>query len=200
MPKSKKTKKIEMTQEQAELFRELTKLSKRANQRLVRLEREFGKDTWASKRLRNKLESEPIQAWTRSGRVRVNKKMTITQLKATIKATNQFLNSKTSTKRGIKEVRKKQIETIQSRFDIDDKDFTYEDAEDFYDIFSDEYSWILSYMTPSEFQAMVEDAIENRDSENDWVKRLEDYITIGNDVDLRNKAIKLYRKFVEPYI
>ena len=48
--------KKEMTEEQVELFRELTKLSKRANQRLVRLERVFGKDTWASRKLKNRLD------------------------------------------------------------------------------------------------------------------------------------------------
>ena len=111
--------KKEMTEEQAELFRELTKLSKRANQRLVRLERVFGKDTWASRKLKNRLDIEPLQAWTKTGRVRVNKSMTITQLRATIKATNQFLNSQTSTVAGIKKVRENQIKNISKILDIE---------------------------------------------------------------------------------
>ena len=63
MPKKK-----ELTREEQVLFSELKKLSKRANQRIVRLEREFGKDTWATKYLKEKLATEPLQAWTVSGR------------------------------------------------------------------------------------------------------------------------------------
>lgn len=62
-----------LTPEEQELFNELKKLSKRANQRIVRLERAFGKDTWATKYLKEKLETEPVQAWTTKGRVKVNK-------------------------------------------------------------------------------------------------------------------------------
>ena len=193
-------KRIEMTSEQIQLFNELKKLSKRANQRLVRLERAFGKETWAAKKLRDKLDIEPLQAWTKTSRVRINKTMTITQLKATIQATEKFLNSETSTVRGVKNVRKRQIEQIQKKFNVDEEDYTYEDAENFYDVFDDSYNWILKYIDPSEFQAMVQDAIEQRDSENDWVKRIEDYISIGNDIDLINKCIDLYNKFVKPYI
>lgn len=192
--------KKEMNPEQQKLFEELKKLAKRANQRIVRLEREFGKETWATKKLRNKLAIEPLQAWTTSGRIKVNKSMTVLQLQKTIKATEQFLDSQTSTIGGVKKVRKEQIKKIQERFDIKDREFTYEDAENFYDVFDDEYNWILQYITPSEFQAMVADAIEQHDKENDWVKRIEEYIEIGNDLDLVSKCIRLYDKFVAPYL
>lgn len=192
--------KKEMNPEQQKLFEELKKLAKRANQRIVRLEREFGKETWATKKLRNKLAIEPLQAWTTSGRIKVNKSMTVLQLQKTIKATEQFLESQTSTIGGVKKVRKEQIKKIQERFDIKDREFTYEDAENFYDVFDDEYNWILQYITPSEFQAMVADAIEQHDRENDWVKRIEEYIEIGNDLDLVSKCIRLYDKFVAPYL
>lgn len=192
--------KKEMNPEQQKLFEELKKLAKRANQRIVRLEREFGKETWATKKLRNKLAIEPLQAWTTSGRIKVNKSMTVLQLQKTIKATEQFLDSQTSTIGGVKKVRKEQIKKIQERFDIKDREFTYEDAENFYDVFDDEYNWILQYITPSEFQAMVADAIEQHDRENDWVKRIEEYIEIGNDLDLVSKCIRLYDKFVAPYL
>ena len=47
--------KVEMTAEQARLYAELKKLSKRANQRIVRLEREFGTENLAIRNLRDKL-------------------------------------------------------------------------------------------------------------------------------------------------
>ena len=100
------------TQLENQLYRELEKLARRANQRIRTIERVFGKDTWAVKRLRNKLDIEPLKAWTKTGRVKFNKSMTELQMKATIIAVNNFLNSKTSTIKGIKQARKKQIQAI----------------------------------------------------------------------------------------
>lgn len=132
-----KVKKKELTREEDELYNELKKLSKRANQRIVRLEREFGKDTWATKYLKEKLVTEPLQAWTITGRVKVNKSMTITQMKATIKATKEFLNSSISTKRGIKKAKQKAIKTLKTRFSTDVSDISYEEAEALTSFFDD---------------------------------------------------------------
>ena len=126
-----------LTPEEQELFNELKKLSKRANQRIVRLERAFGKDTWATKYLKEKLESEPVQAWTTKGRVRVNKSMTLIQMHATIKATKEFLNSSISTKRGIKKAKQKAIKTLKTRFSTDVSDISYEEAEALVNFFDD---------------------------------------------------------------
>ena len=132
MPKKK-----ELTREEQELFNELKKLSKKANQRIVRLELEFGKDTWATKYLKEKLATEPLQAWTVSGRVKANKSMTVIQMKATIKATNEFLNSSISTKRGIKKAKQKAIKTLKTRFSTDVSDITYAEAEALTNFFDD---------------------------------------------------------------
>lgn len=134
MPRVKK----ELTREEQELFNELKKLSKTANQRIVRLEREFGKDTWATKYLKEKLATEPLQAWSISGRVKANKSMTVTQMKATIKATKEFLNSSSiSTKRGIKKAKQKAIKTLKTRFSTDVSDISYEEAEALTNFFED---------------------------------------------------------------
>ena len=191
-------KKIELNSEQQQLFNELKKLSKRANQRIVRLEREFGKDTWATKKLRDKLEAEPLQAWSKTGRVKVNKSMTITQMKSTIKATQQFLNSKTSTKRGIKQVRKTTIKNLAKSLGTEEEDLTDEEAEALYDMLSDDYvTDILKYIPASEFWALIEDAKESGDSQDSFISRISDYIEFGNDVDMRNKLIIIYEKYVK---
>lgn len=191
-------KKIELNSEQQQLFNELKKLSKRANQRIVRLEREFGKDTWATKKLRDKLEAEPLQAWSKTGRIKVNKSMTITQMKATIKATQQFLNSKTSTKRGIKQVKKTTIKQLAKSLGTDDEDLTNEEAEALYDMLSDDYvNDILKYIPASDFWALIEDAKEAGDSQESFISRISDYIEFGNDVDMRNKLVMIYEKYVK---
>lgn len=133
MPRVKK----ELTREEQELFSELKQLSKRANQRIVRLEREFGKDTWATKYLKEKLATEPLQAWSISGRVKANKSMTVIQMEATIKATKEFLNSSISTKRGVKKAKQKAIKTLKTRFSTDVSDITYAEAEALTNFFED---------------------------------------------------------------
>lgn len=194
MPKTK----IELNAEQQKLFNELKKLSKRANQRIVRIEREFGKDTWASKKLRDRLATEPLQAWTKTGRVKVNKSMTITQMKATIKATQQFLNSKTSTKRGIKQVRKTTIKNLAKSLGTEEEDLSNDEAETLYNMLSDDYvSDILKYIPASDFWALIEDAKEQGDTQEDFISRISDYIDFGNDVDMRNKLIMIFEKYVK---
>jgi uncharacterized phage infection (PIP) family protein YhgE len=194
MPKTK----IELNAEQQKLFNELKKLSKRANQRIVRLEREFGKDTWATKKLRDRLATEPLQAWTKTGRVKVNKSMTITQMKATIKATQQFLNSKTSTKRGIKQVRKTTIKNLAKSLGTEEEDLSNDEAETLYNMLSDDYvSDILKYIPASDFWALIEDAKEQGDTQEDFISRISDYIDFGNDVDMRNKLIMIFEKYVK---
>lgn len=192
-------KKIELNTEQQQLFNELKKLSKRANQRIVRLEREFGKDTWATKKLRNKLEAEPLQAWSKTGRVKVNKSMTVTQMKATIKATQQFLNSKTSTKRGIKQIKKTTIKQLAKSLGTEEEDLTYEEAETLYKMLTDDYvTDIMKYIPDSKsFLSLIEDAKEAGDSQDSFISRISDYIEFGNDVDMRNKLIMIYEKYVK---
>lgn len=142
MPKSR-----EMSKEEQDLYNELKKLGKRANQRIVRLERRFGKDTWATRDLKDKLAIEPLQAWTKSGRVKYNKSMTITQMMATIKEVRRFLDKPTSTASGIKKAKEKASKTLQRMFSSDTKDLTYEEAEALTDFFDDkEVNGITNYI------------------------------------------------------
>lgn len=62
--------------------------------------------------------------------------MTVTQMKATIKATKEFLNS-ISTKRGIKKAKQKAIKTLKTRFSTDVSDISYEEAEALTNFFDD---------------------------------------------------------------
>lgn len=190
--------KIEMTAEQARLYTELKKLSKRANQRILRLEREFGTENLAIRNLRDKLAIEPLQSWTSSGRVKVNKSMTEIQMKATIKATNQFLNSKLSTRSGIKKAKKKAIETLRVRFSTDVKELTTEEAEVLYNIFTDkDVNQITNFVQGSDTQAVTDNAREQNQSFNDFVAVMNSVKKYnghrGNYDDILRK---LYMKYV----
>ena len=190
--------KKELTAEQQKLYEELKKLAKRANQRIVRLEREFGKDEWSVKNLRDRLDTQKLNAWTKTGRIKYNKSMTITELRAVIKATNQFLNSQTSTKRGIKQVRKKQIEGIKRSMSIDDEEFTYEEAESLYRLFEDtDFTYFVpKYFTASEFWSLIQEAKEQNVDENGFIELIEMYLTVGTDVEMLMRVKAIYDKYL----
>ena len=81
-------KKIELTKEQQQLFIELKTLAKRANQRLLRIERLTDqKGTFAAKQLYDYLDSSTLQALSEKGRIRVSKAFSTTQMLAIKKAT-----------------------------------------------------------------------------------------------------------------
>ena len=181
-----------------DLFNELRELAKRANQRIVRIERFTGRqDAWAVANLRNRLDTEKLNAWTPKGRIKYNKSMNITELRAVIKATKNFLNSATSTKRGIEEVRQKQIKGLGLSLDIEE-----EDAEFFYRLFEDtDYSFFVpKYITASAMNDLIQESIEYRYNVDRYLEALEIYITIGNDTEMRARAIALYKKEIEPSI
>ena len=194
MPKYNKK---ELTPEEQELFNELKKLSKRANQRIVRLERAFGKDTWATKFLKKKLESEPVQAWTTKGRVRVNKSMTLTQMHATIKATNEFLNSSISTKRGVKKAKQKAIKTLKTRFSTDVSDITYAEAEALTNFFDDrEVNGITNFIPGSDVLAVIEEAREMKNDYTTFASQMESVKQWNRGTSMENLLRKIYVKYV----
>lgn len=193
MPKLKK----ELTREEQELFNELKKLSKRANQRIVRLEREFGKDTWATKYLKEKLASEPLQAWTISGRVKVNKSMTVIQMKGTIKATKEFLNSSISTKRGIKKAKQKAIKTLKTRFSTDVSDISYEEAEALTNFFEDrEVNGITNFIPGSDVLAVIEEAREKQNDYETFYSQMQSIIQWNRGTSIENLLRKIYAKYI----
>lgn len=120
----------------------------------------FGKDTWASRNLRQRLEAEKVQAFTKSGRVSMRGNMSVPQMRATINATKQFLNSKTSTVEGIKETR----EAVKNSMSIS-ADISYSVAEIVQRIWEDKaITKIPKYIKGSDFINFIGTAVD-RDRE-----------------------------------
>ena len=190
------TKKLSTRTDTQKLERETRKLVSKANARLDSLQRRYRSGTWASKKLANRLTSNKLRMWTKQGKIRLGKNLTKAQLIGLNKAVNQFLQSQTSTKRGIQEVKRKQIESIRLRRSVEDDEFTEEDAEDFYDMFGDnDFAYFADKIGASKLQEIIYDAIKANDDEDDFLSRLELYIEL-NDLDIREKAIRLYKKYV----
>lgn len=176
-----------------ELLNEVKKEVSKANQRLARLESQFGKDTWASKKLSSKLDNETLGAWSSASRIKIPKDVTPDDLERIKKATEEFLRAKTSTVRGVKSQIKSIKGGFKKTFDISD-----EEAEAMYQAFNEDLiNWILRYIEPSEFWQIIQEAKEKQMSYESFERLIEDYIAIGNDDDIREKLEQIYERYVE---
>lgn len=190
-------KKIPYTRERAKLMAETRKLVDEANRRLKGLNNAGYRGTWASKKLINRIDTKTLKAWDKTGKIKVNKNLTTTQLKAIQKATQQFLASKTSRIKGIEETKKATINSIKETLSEENRErVTEEDAEFYYDMLGDDdFDYFADKIGASTLWQLIDEAIEMNDTEDSWLNRLGNYITL-NDLDIRDRAIRLYNKYV----
>lgn len=92
-------------------LKELKQMVRKANQRISRIENKYGDNmgmgSWGVRNLYDALDNGVVNGISQlSGKIQINKNMKPTQLKAIQKATQQFLESKTSTLKGINETKK----------------------------------------------------------------------------------------------
>lgn len=201
-------------------IQEIKMLAGKVNKRLSSIEKLIGrKESWAVKKLYDELESKQEIPLTKTGYISKDvKNLSDIQLTAELKALRNFMNSKTSTVKGIKQIRKKQIETMKNvvdDLDFNADDFTYEDAENLYDIWNDRRNrWVAEKMGGSEYYQFVAEfrentakAIESNDSltkadkeklkKDAFIDQLDSYIGVANDMGMRRKAIEFYNKYVK---
>lgn len=185
------------TKERAKLLSETRKMVDIANKRLKGLKNAGYKGTWASKKLINRIDTKVLKAWDKTGKIKINKFLNNTQLRAIQKATDQFLKSKTSTIKGIRDVESATIKSIQASLSDEKRGLvTKEDAEFYYDMFgNDDFNFFADKIGASTLWMLIDEAIENNDSEDDWINRLGRYITL-EDLDIRERAIRLYNKYI----
>lgn len=153
--------------------------------------------TWASKKLINRLETSTLDAWS-NGRVKIRENMTITQLRAVQKATSQFMASKTSTIKGIQSVKEATKESLKATLSDEDLgDITDSEVETMYNMLSDnDFKFLSDKVGASTAWSLIEDAKESNDTEKGWINRLNRYAFEINDVDMRNKALAIYNKYI----
>lgn len=188
-----------MTATQRELYNENLKLASQVNRRLKGLKNAGYRGTWASKKLINRLDNDVLKGWTKSegGKVKIQKNLTETQMRSVQKSMKQFLKSKTSKVSGIKKTRAATIDSIRSTLSEDQKNrVSQEDAEFYYDMLGDnDFDFFADKIGASTLWSLIDDAIEQNDSESGWLNRLDLYIEL-NDLDVKEKARRIYDKYV----
>ena len=105
------------------LYREVKKQVQQTNERLKSLERRHAAGTWASGKLKTRIRSNKTKGLMYKGkRVKLKKYMSKTNLVQVQKATKQFLESATSTNKGIKGVRENTIKSLKGEIDKNHQD------------------------------------------------------------------------------
>lgn len=191
---------IDPTKEKKTLLRNVNAQVKETNKRLRQLDRKGFYNSFASRKLFERLGSGKLDALEKQGKkiigIKVKKSLNLTDLTAISRATRNFLQSATSTpyktKRVIKDTKKAMFKTLKMKND----DLTMEDIESYYDMLGDkDFDSFNELIGASETWAIIDEAIDAGDNKNQFLKRLSSHITL-NDVDLRKKAINIFNKYV----
>ncbi len=178
-------------------YKQVKKLSQKANVKLKNLKRVAKEGTWASRKLKNRLSTKRLKAWSKIGKINVNKKLSVTDLKMIEKAINQFLASKTSTRRGIEEAKNRVRDSIKTTLNEEGYDLTDEEADTFYSMLEDDdFNYFADKVGASTMWAIMDDAIEYNESDTKFANRIERYVATINDLDTLEKIQNLYNKYL----
>lgn len=172
---------------------ELKQLVKVANQRLVRLEREAGKGSWAAKKLEKRMEQEGIEAWTESDRVAFSVKkltaMTPGQQAQYKKALTTFIMSETSTKTGIEKAKLTTQKALGDKYNVTDQE-----AQAMYQVVENkQFENLFTFISPSEFWAIYDDIVKTKGGDaDDMVNAIKSNFHVSiNDEDLKEAIEKM---------
>lgn len=177
------------------LFREIVRKTGQANKRLREIRREFGSLGWAGSKLKEKTEFHLVNTWRTKG-IKVSKSLSEQQMKATLRALNDFLKSETSNVKGIKKVMKKQQISLRQAFSTD-KEITVDESKTMYTFFEDnDFNYVTQFIPASDLFILLMDAKENKDTENQFLNRVENYIVIGEDDDLKEALLNIYSRWL----
>lgn len=175
--------KREMTLEEKDLYSEVKILVKRANQRLLSMERLTGeKDAFASKQLFDLLSSEKLKAVTESNRIKTEN-FDLEQMEAIKNAVTNFLDKDSlSTTTNIKKYKAKVEKAIGTKVSFNDLSSIYK-ARDLWKWSEDQYGsafWI-------DFAPRI---LEQ--NKNEWIEFAKSYAQEGNDTELKEKLSQIY--------
>lgn len=179
--------------EKQKLFRATKVQVDRANKRLRNLEKSGFINTWASGKLESRLSKGKLKGkkLIKRNRIKISKDLSATNLLNINKATRQFLESKTSTTRGIEETRKSVIESLQSHYGSVGQEISYKQAETLYNLFDEtDFEDIARYSSASTVWTNVNDYLTGEINEKTLIDRLVRYSNVdyNNDADMREKV------------
>lgn len=189
------------------LYKQVQREIKEVNKRLRALEKSGNYNSYSSKKLFERLGSKKYSVLNKSKKVnrghilgiKLRKNMSNTDLAAVSKASNQFLRSATSTPKKLKKVVEQTKKSMYETLKAQDKDISKEDIETYYEMLGNkDFDYFNEKVGASSTWAAIEDAIEEGDNQDQFIKRLNNMnlINVMTDQDAKAKAIRLYEKYI----
>ena len=201
-------------------YKAIVKEVRKANQRIARIQKRYGENAWALNNLYDKLDNKMINAISPySGEISIKKNMSNAQLNAVRRATKEFLSSKTSTIRGIENVKKEVKEGLKKVFNDDRLNVSDKEINALYRIVEDkDLRTTAELIGASTLWRLVIDARNKNMNKKEWNEQLknynindlinknwdevmEDYIEKGNDLDIKfdvkSALDKIYKDVVK---
>ena len=171
------------------------------NKKLNRLDSAGLYGSYASKKLLRTIQKEPRVKYNRGKRAKVTvnvKNMNRIQIRYNQKVFNSFLESKTSSAFGIKDVESRtRAKLKESLSEIRDEDLTDQDVEDFYTLVEDnDFRYFADKIGDSDIYILVNEAKSRDLKKRPFYEMLKQYMTV-NTKEARDSARRLYEKFVE---
>ena len=195
MPVKKYNPKTKQTSEQ--LYNQLIRKVGQANRRLSKIKKEIGTIGWAGNILKNKTDMHLVSTWTTKG-IRIRKNTTEKQMKATLRAIDDFLASKTSTVKGIRQTIKLQQEGIRRAFSKSDAIISNEESKVIYSFFGDkDFDYVTEKVNYKDVFIHMQNAKDTNKDKDTFIAGIEKYIEIGNDQNMRDALTRLYDKFIK---
>lgn len=183
----------------------LQKLIKRANQKIVRIEKRYGKDRWAVKRLKSNLDNDLLNAWSKKGRIRVPKNASEDDLEKIKLITEKFVTKEQSSLRSIAKIEARTKEAIRNKTSLSSKpneqivnELSDEDVELIYDALDDDnIQWLMDEARiGSDVWVFIAEAKDKRETKDQFVDRVSLYIKRTNDLEVKEKLEKIFSDFV----
>lgn len=185
------------TKESKQLYNETQQIVNDVNKRLRTLEKSGYGRTWSAKKLFNRMKTKKLDVYYK-GRIKLKRNLTNTQLIGIQQKSKQFLVSRTSTVKGIEEVKNETLESLKATFS-QDKKLKDADVEAAYEMLSNkdfEFFNQEDKIGASTMWAIIEDATELDFSEETFLKRLQSIWDFSNDEDAVKKAKRIYDLYV----
>lgn len=176
----------------------------KANARLRSLEKTGNYNSYASKKLFDRLDTQTLKVlskYRKGGKIsgiNLTRQLTNTQLVAIEKAVRQFLVSSTSTPKGIRNVKQATIKAIKTTLSEEDSaKVTEEDAEFYYKMLGEnDFDYFADKIGASTLWTLIDSAKEENSTQSSWINTLSSYVDFSQDADVREKAINLYNKYI----
>lgn len=180
-------------------YKELAKDVKRANQRIQKLQGRYGESSWAINQLYEKIDNKNVNGIsTMTGNIRISKNMSEIQLKAIQKATNTFLESQTSTLRGVKKAIGNMQDAIKANYSDMNKQLSDKDAEMLYSFLeSKETRGTVERIGASDTWTRAIQAKEKNLSKDKFIDLFKNAKVDINDEDIRKNLETIYYKYMQ---